>query len=183
MLLTLALTIGIGIASSPQGSEITEPCDSAKEEEYLAALRDDELKANEPEWFVHAIECLGQLRSVAAVNPLIDLLSYRRTFWWDGTGAIPSLVLTLGRYPAGGALARIGEPALPRIIETVAASDSGSAESDVLLDILLTIFHYEREKGLLLLKKASIVARAETGRRRLLDMARRYAAVVKLGEP
>ena len=180
MFLSLALTLGIGLAS-PQQPVISEPCEAAREEEYLRALRNQDLKSTEPEWFVHSIECLGKLESIAAVNPLIELLGFRRSFWWDGTGIV-KIRLPTDRYPAGAALARIGKPALPSVIRAITASDPASTEYEVLFYVLLTVFHYEREEGLSFIKKAGIAARTEEETEHLLELARRYAAHNKLEE-
>ena len=89
MILTIALTIGIGLAFSPlEPTMIEEPCLAEREGEYLVSLRDEHLKVDEPERLVHAIECLGNLKSIAAVRPLVSLMGYRRSFWWDGTGLV-----------------------------------------------------------------------------------------------
>ena len=86
-----------------------QPCGSELEDRYLADLRDEDLQLNDPSALVRSIECLGTLRSIAAVNPLIELLDFPRNFWWDGIGAIRLVPLT-GRYPAGGRLLKSARP-------------------------------------------------------------------------
>ena len=178
--LTLALAIEVGLTSQYPPKEITELCEVAKEEEYLAALSDDELRTDEPEWFIHAIECLGEVKSIAAVNPLISLLPYRRSFWWDGTGIVPRIIMPTERYPAGEALGSIGELALPSVIRKIASSAPSSVECEVLFYTLVTIFRNEQEKGLSFIKKSAIVEETLEGRQRLLVIAGRYAKLVGL---
>lgn len=153
-------------------------CPARLEQEYLSSLRE----SSDPEEIVQAIECLGILGSIPAVNPLIDLLEFRRSFYWDGTGAVKPM-LPHGRYPAGQALARIGKPSLPSLVKVLAQSEQDSVKGEVAFYALLSIFREQPEEGYSFLLKAALVEKSELGRETLLEVAKRYAAYRRLEEP
>jgi hypothetical protein len=80
-----------------------------EEESLIAVLKDGRIQDEERERLEKAINRLGELRSTAAINNLVDLLTFRSTTQKDTFDHDTS---PLGRYPAAGALYHIGRPAL-----------------------------------------------------------------------
>jgi len=97
---------------------------------------------------MNAIRRLGELRAVEAIPDLISLLGFRYTHRREREGG-PRVVRArdFSRYPAADALAEIGNPALPSLVEVVETREFDSMESRNARYAIRLIFRYEPEKA------------------------------------
>lgn len=175
--MSLAGILAITIVLTSGSQQFEESCRPELEDQYLTDLRDDELRLTDAETLLHSIECVGQLKSIAAVNPLVELLEFRRAFWWDGTGAVPRLIVLIERYPAGRALAAIGEASLASVLKVISEEDPDSLRARVASGVIDRIFLRDPPNGLALLRRSLIVAKTEDERMRFQRKIIHYARV------
>lgn len=121
---------------------------------YLVLLRDESLRQSDPEKLVAVISVTERRKIVEAVPELVNLLTFKREFEWEKrereNPPAPGEPLIVGgfqqitprvRYPAIGALAQIGKPALPALLEVIKNQDSESLESQNALEALQAVFY------------------------------------------
>jgi hypothetical protein len=133
------------------------------ERHFLSILRDRQAQENQPDAVVTAIERLGGMRSVAAIDDLINLITFKRTLPEQTTlspiqGGLPKGTMSV--YPATEALFHIGEPALPALIAVIEASDAEALESQNAFYTVMAIFREDREAGVGYLEKAANQAKS-----------------------
>ena len=147
------------------------------ERHFLSILRDRQAQENQPDAVVTAIERLGGMRSVAAIDDLINLITFKRTLPEQATpsspiqGGLPKGTMSV--YPATAALFHIGEPALPALIAVIEASDAEALESQNALYTVMAIFRENRKAGVDYLEKAANQAKSTEGASNLLRAAQR----------
>ena len=116
-----------------------------------------------------AIDNLGQLRAAEAVNDLVRLLSFRRTFWWEASksDAIQEIrpVTRSGRYPAVGALFSIGEPALPSLTRVIEKEPGNSLRAANALEAIGLIFREKPNDAVRHLREAASKAKGTSASR------------------
>lgn len=147
-------------ATQAQGRAPEPICETDREVEYISALLSPGVRESDPDLFLESIQCLGKIQSIAAVNPLVKVLDYRRSFLWDGT-SVHQLVPLVGRYPAAGALAEIGLPALPSLTLALARTDVDLQPGRALVDAVRIIFKNDLDKTLEYLHKAAVAAASD----------------------
>jgi hypothetical protein len=147
----------------------------------LLVLRNERLREKEPEQLFEAIKRLGELRAVDAIHDLIKLLTFRRTFEWekDPNHRLIRPATMYNPYPATDALFAIGKPALPALMEAIAAYDSDSLEHQNALHAVDAIFREEPEEGVRYLKNAAVKATSAEGAYRLEQAAEKAARRVE----
>lgn len=127
------------------------------EKRLIGILRNEKLYQSEPEKVVNAILKLGDLRSVAAIDDLVKLLDFKRTFPSDKnvdpTESHP--VSLTGRYPAGGALFQIGKPALPALMKVIESHRCSDIKSQVASETIIGIFRDDYTQAVKLSRQAS----------------------------
>ncbi len=144
----------------------------------MKIIRNERLRTEDPDKVAQAIATLGELRATVAVEDLIKLITFRRTFPQERgnpEGVINEIhVITRdGRYPAVGSLFAIGKPALPSLIKLISSYDSKSLESENALTAVMAIFRDEPQTGVQYLKDAAEKGRSPLERQRLLIAAER----------
>lgn len=144
-----------------------------EEERFIAFLRDKQAQASDPDEFVRVIERLGGMRSVAAVDDLINLITFKRPLPADA-GPPPTLidnehrVSTMGVYPATGALFHIGRPALPALLKLIETSDDDALTSQNAVYTVMAIFREDPPAGVQYLQSAAEQAMTPEASRNLL---------------
>lgn len=152
-ILTFAVLLTFAVVTVSKGQRIEQEeaatVESGKEIEkrLLETIRNEQLKQSDPDSFRRAIRRLGEIRSVAAIDDLIKLLSFRAHYPSDDdidhTESHP--IGLLGRYIAGSALSEIGEPALPALVKVIETHDCKDIESEVAGEaIIYAIKDYEK---------------------------------------
>ena len=107
-----------------------------KVEKLLRIIRDRDLQRDDPKQFLAAMQELGNLRAVEAIDDLVGLLTYerdwqreRRPAGYEATSGSSPIPYTGRHYLATLALADIGEPALPELIKVIENHDEASLET------------------------------------------------------
>lgn len=143
----------------------------------LKIIRNEQLRIEDPEKVGAAIATLGELRATAAVDDLIKLITFRRTFSQDNepNGIINEFhtITRSGRYPAVGSLFGIGKPSLLPLVKLISDNDTKSLESVNALTAVMLIFRDEPEAGVQYLKDAADKPSSPLERQRLLSAAER----------
>ena len=174
-LVTLAL-ISIG-AEGMSKLNLQSNNENQEQRELLTIVRDKQLLERDPERVAKAIERLGEIRSIAAINDLVDLLTFKRIFEWDSerNGIIdePHFISITGRYPAAGALFQIGKPALPALIKVIGTEKTGSLAGENAIYTVTQIFRDSPAEGVSYLKDAAANASSAQAARRLSYAAER----------
>jgi hypothetical protein len=154
-----------------QARPIQEQKESAQVEHLLSELRDPQLRSNEPEKVFQAISQLGKMKSVAAIDDLVNLLSFERpsTVEQPDKDAYVEihLVTTSDRYPATGALIDIGKPALSALVGAIKTHPIGSLESENATDVILMILRERPADAIEYLDEATAQTSAGEERKRL----------------
>ena len=154
-------------------------CQPENESQYIADLSDQQLRQDDPDAYAEAIQCLGKLESLAAVNSLISLIDYQRSFTTEKSfhEALSRMITRRVLYPAVRALADIGKPALPSLANVLARDEVGTESYESAFYVFLTIFRENREEGAAYLEmEAAGLQRTELERERLLIAAEKLAA-------
>lgn len=139
------------------GDESRRQASNEEVERLLTIVRDERLRQSEPDRVAQAIKRLGELKSTGAINDLIRLLIFKRTFEWEACDMINEIHLTTAseRYPAVGALIEIGKPSLPALIDVIGAHDSNSLESRNAWEAVMIVFRDTPTRAVTLLRKAA----------------------------
>lgn len=174
LIVCLVLAIGMN-GRAIQRQDTDEDREIAR---LLKIIRNEQLRIDDPDQVGAAIATLGELRATVAVDDLIKLITFKRTFpqdrrvhpWViDETHLIPRS----GRYPAVGSLFEIGEPSLLPLVKLISDYDSKSLESENALDAVILIFRDEPQAGVQYLKDAAEKSSTPLTKQRLLTAAER----------
>ncbi|MGD0693792.1 MAG: hypothetical protein ABSB82_02965 [Terriglobia bacterium] len=161
-------------SGEPQ-SQSSVPAESREKiEKLLVVIRDAKLRESDPGRVVEAIEELGHVKAVEAIDDLVKLLTFRRTWPWETPGGpiqefrieTPGL-----RYPAVSALIEIGQPSVPAMVKVIEAHESSSLESQNALWVIRSLFQYNGKEGIDYLKEAAKHSSSPRGAQRLTDAA------------
>jgi hypothetical protein len=151
--------------------------ENQEQAELLTILRDEHLREHQPERVAKAIERLGEMKSVGAVDQLVQLLTFRRTFPWENNNLDviqeDHPVTPLGRYPAAGALFQIGKPALPALIKVIETEETGSLAGENAIYTVTQIFRDSPARWAEYLKDAATRASSPQAARRLSGAAKK----------
>jgi len=144
----------------------------------MKIIRNERLRTEDPDKVAQAIATLGELRATVAVEELIKLITFRRTFPQERgnpEGIINEIhVITKdGRYPAIGSLFEIGKPSLPSLVSLIANHDPKSLQTENALIAVMLIFRDEPQTGVQYLKDAAERSSSSLKRQRLLIAAER----------
>ncbi|HYN85408.1 MAG TPA: hypothetical protein VER32_09155 [Pyrinomonadaceae bacterium] len=180
LLLALAVAAPV-LPPAPAGAAQTkERARVEKITELLAVVRDEETLRADPNRAAEAVVRLGEMKAVEAIPDLVRLLDFRRTFDWEevNAGGVEvvneiTLITTAKRYPAVGALAAIGRPAVPALLKAVGERETDSTAGENALAALMGVFRESPSKGVKLLKKAAAAGASPLAAHRLLNAAQR----------
>lgn len=144
--LGLLLTLGSGAQAFALRSMMSDQTDTsaraaelqsrAEDEEtelsrLLAIIRDNKLRESNPQMVVRAIDRLGELKPISAIDDLVGLLGFKDP---SRESKHPYLRLQISPfrqpYPAVSALLEIGKPVLPALVKAVETHEPGSLMSE-----------------------------------------------------
>jgi hypothetical protein len=183
LVVILPLLVSLALREQDVTAEGTQSGTASKQQpvveevrQLIKMLRDERLRMSEPERVVQAIERLGRMRSVEAIDDLKALLTFRRTFEWErgrpGDMYVElQLMTTDGRYPAVGALFQIGRPSLPTLVSVIQAHEPSSLETENAIFTVMLIYREEPSEGVEYLRKAATKVSSSEEAQRLLDAA------------
>jgi hypothetical protein len=172
---------GISKVGAGSMSRVT-PQESREDEivRLISDLRDTRVRQDDPERLIKAIERLGDLKATAAIDDLIQLIGFRRTFSWernDGFVVERQPITPGNRYPAVSALFQIGKPALPALVQVIEGSESNSIESTNATYAVQSIFRENLPEGVKYLRHAAKQSFTVLMGQRLSTAARRIEAL------
>lgn len=121
------------------------------EKNLIAILRDDQAGQRDPVRVEKTIRQLGEMRSVAATEDLVRLLTFRSVLEMENpdprVNESGRLVSFLSHYPAAIALFDIGKPALPALARVVETNEGASLETKIAVHTIMNIFREEPLNG------------------------------------
>ena len=179
--------LGLAAVSDSRPPTISEVAGQSSEiEELLKTVRIKTLMQTDPERLVKAIERLGQLRALTAIDDLTELLTFRRTFKGEEIAVAPGRTIINAshlyspdeRYPAiRRALRAIGELALPVLVRVIETNETGSRASENAAYTVGSIFRDEPAREVNYLSEAAATVSTPEGKNRLLkavEAAKKY---------
>jgi len=183
-LFSIIFATGILLTSVAGSKSVVTPQDNSEGEvsTLISVLRDSRLRQDDPERVIKAIERLRDLKAVAAVDDLIQLIGFSRTFSWERTdGSILELQpITPGnRYPAVSALFQIGKPALPALVKVIEGFESNSVENQNATYAVQSIFRDNLPEGVKYVREAATQSFTTLMAQRLSTAAGRIEALSK----
>ncbi|HKY03954.1 MAG TPA: hypothetical protein VJQ56_03640 [Blastocatellia bacterium] len=170
------------LAFHPHSGQLAEEKVTQKNAaELMAILRDEQLRMNDPDQVLKAIESLGQMKEKDAIDDLVRLITFARADTSVKGDYIDEIrLLTPGdRYPALIALMEIGKPAMPALINTIQANDPASGPYENAIYAVMGIYREAPQKAVRTLKKASQLADTAVGKTRLLGAVDKIGSIVK----
>ena len=166
----------------------------------IMVLHDQGLREHEPQQMIKAIERLGALKAVAAIDDLAQLLTFRQHFEGESGRKTNIQMWQFPYYPAINALSQIGKPALPALIKIIEENESGSfgrgldpaglfdkgqsssIASDNAISAILAIFREKPLEAVEYLKKAAADALTRLAWQRLTEAAEKAEEFVRILE-
>lgn len=156
-----------------------DPQEASRNEEIkklLATVRDTTLRETNPGRVFGAIERLGELGDPAAVDDLVELLTFRRVWPWEKDPTVakttePVNPWTWNTYPAVKALSLIGKPALPALIGAIQTHEPHSLETQKAVEVIIYLSVDKRPAYVEYLKQAAAKAPSPKAAERLLKAA------------
>jgi hypothetical protein len=140
--------------------------------QLLNILRDREIRIREPERFVKAIERLGEIKSVASIQDLVQLLTFRHSIEPERIGDVivaEHYVSPFNHYPAAGALVSIGKPSVPALTEVIEKEEMGSLASKNAIYAVRLIFRDAPAEGVEQLREAATKAASSQASQQLFQ--------------
>jgi hypothetical protein len=142
LLFVAALTTTVSAQCSRWNPQTDWP-PAAQLAEFLA---EKDVVTREPGCVVVALELLGHEHAQDHISEIVKFLTFRRKFYWEGTGFNMQPVGEIEHYPAAMALFEIGKPALPALLSVVA---EGPPDSLQFRNAVNTIMDIHRDEYLL----------------------------------
>ena len=136
-------------------------------------IRDESARTSDPERVFKAIEQLGDLKAVEAVDELTKLLSFKREIKDEDVGGI---VTEYRRYPAVAALYKIGECSLPALVRVIENEPGNSIESKNAYFTMLILDRENSANSAKCLRGAARKAATREGFERLIKAAEKLEA-------
>ncbi len=174
-LLTLAALVA---ASQIEGNWQTTQSESRDKEiaQFIAIIRDSQLRIEDPNKVVEAINKLGEMKAVSAVDDLVQLLSFRPIS--EGEFLTGIRTEAEKRFPAMGALFSIGKPALPSLIKIVENFDEQDLMSKNAAFTIVAIFREKPSDGVDYLHQSASQSSA-LGKQRILNLVERMNRLIR----
>ena len=165
-------------APCPAGQAQADERTMSREEELsklTAIVRDAPLQASDPDRVVQAIERLGEINAVEAVDDLAGLLTFRKWLPWEkDPNKLKDDIHPISdrdRFPAIRALIMIGPPSLPALIRVIEAHEPDSLETRHAMEAIISLSRYERPGYVKKLKDAAARVSTPEAAQRLLKAA------------
>lgn len=155
------------------------PDEEAELGRLLAIIRDNKLRESSPETVVRAIDRLGELKPVSAIDDLVGLLGFKDP---SRESKHPYLRLRISPfrqpYPAVSALLEIGKPALPALVKAVETHEPGSVTSENAIYIIVWVNPEDPAAGVHYLQNAADKATSRVAAYRLSLATTRAGALI-----
>ena len=113
--------------------------------QLIAIIRNSQLRIEDPEKVVEAINKLGEMKAVSAVDDLAQILSFRLVSQGERLTGITTEADQ--RFPAVSALYLIGKPALPALVKVIENFDEQDLMSRNARHTMVSIFREKLSGG------------------------------------
>ncbi len=186
LVFVLPVTTNFIRAQSPQHPDDAANRRNEEVGKLIVILRAPEHRKDHPEKVVSAIQRLGEMRAVEAVDDLVELLTFARRFPWERDDAIIEIQpITEGnRYPATSALFQIGRPALPALVKVVESNSLDSVRGQNAVSAIRNIFRDDLSGGVKYLEHAAEEsANVDSGQRLTQAATQLRQLAVQLANP
>jgi hypothetical protein len=120
--------------------------DTPPAQELAAFLEQKDVLANQPDCAIAALEILGHEHATGYIPQIVNFLTFKQKFYWEGTGFNIRPVTELGHYPAAMALFEIGKPALPALLAVATDEKPDSLKFNNAVSTIMLI-HRDRSSG------------------------------------
>ena len=119
-------------------------------------LEQKDVLTSQTDCAIAALEILGHEQAVSYIPQLVNFLSFRHKFYWEGTGFNWRPVTELGHYPAAMALFEIGKPALPALLAVAAEEKPDSLKFKNAVSTIMLIHRDQSSQGVHFLRQAAL---------------------------
>jgi hypothetical protein len=150
LLLTFAATL------SAECSRWNSQTDTPPAQELAAFLEQKDVLASQPDCAIAALEILGHEHATSYIPQIVNFLTFRRKFYWEGTGFNIRPVTELGHYPAAMALFEIGKPALPALLGVATEEKPDSLKFSNAVNTIMSIYRDQMSAGVRFLRQAAL---------------------------
>jgi hypothetical protein len=166
--LTFAATL------SAECSRWNAQTDTPPAQELASFLEQKDVLATQTDCAIAALEILGHEHATAYIPQLVNFLTFRRKFYWEGTGFNMRPVTELDHYPAAMALFEIGKPALPALVAVASEEKPDSLKFTNAVNTIMSIYRDQASGGVRFLRQAALNQNNQE-RRANLDAAVAFA--------
>jgi hypothetical protein len=139
-------------------------------QELASFLEQKDVLINQTDCAIAALEILGHEHAASYIPQLVNLLTFRRKFYWEGTRFTMRPVSELDHYPAAGALFEIGKPALPALLAVASEEKPDSLKFTNAVSTIMLIHRDQSSQGVHFLRQAAL-KQVDQERRSNLDAA------------
>jgi len=149
-ILTFAATL------SAECARWSSQTDTPPAQELAAFLEQKDVLASQPDCAIAALEILGHEHATSYIPKIVNFLTFRRKFYWEGTGFNIRPVTELGHYPAAMALFEIGKPALPALLTVATEEKPDSLKFSNAVNTIMSIYRDQMSAGVRFLRQAAL---------------------------
>jgi hypothetical protein len=144
--------------------------DTPPAQELAAFLEQKDVLTNQPECAIAALEILGHEHATGYIPQIMNFLTFRRKFYWEGTRFNMRPVTELDHYPAAMALFEMGKPALPALLGVATQEEPDSVKFNNAVSTIMLI-HRDRSSGGVHFLRQAALNQNDQQRRASLDAA------------
>ncbi|HXO38786.1 MAG TPA: hypothetical protein VN872_09105 [Candidatus Acidoferrum sp.] len=148
--LTFAATL------SAECSRWNAQTDTPPAQELASFLEQKDVLAAQTDCAIAAMEILGHEHATAYIPQLVNFLTFRRKFYWEGTGFNMRPVTELDHYPAAMALFEIGKSALPALLAVASEEKPDSLKFTNAVSTVMLIHRDQSAGGVHFLRQAAL---------------------------
>lgn len=141
---------------SAQCSRWNPQTDFPPAQQLVEFLAQKDVLTRDPECAAVALELLGHEHAEDHISEIVQFLTFRRKFYWEGTGFIMRPVGEIEHYPAATALFEIGKPALPALLSVAAEGPNDSLKFRNAVNTIMDIHREHLPDGVRFLRRAAL---------------------------
>lgn len=141
---------------SAQCSRWNPQTDSPPTQQLVEFLADKDVLTKDPDCAAVALQLLGHQHAQDHISEIVKFLTFRRKFYWEGTGFNMRPVAEIDHYPAATALFEIGKPALPMLLSVVAEGPPDSLKFRNAVNTIMLIHREQFPAGMRFLRRAAV---------------------------
>jgi HEAT repeat protein len=145
--------------------------------QLIAIIRNSQLRIEDPEKVVEAINKLGEMKAASAVDDLAQLLTFRLVSRGERLTGITTEADA--RFPAVSALYLIGKPALPALVKVIENFDEQDLMSRNARHTIVSIFSGKLSEGVEYVNQAASRSSSALGSQRLEKLAREMNRIIR----